>query len=402
VKEPPETFSDDRYLEAWIMFRRVHDTLSKVRNRELAGHHSNIEKILTLQAIKRLGQNATPNNIARTRYRRPHTISVLLKNMEAAGLLTRSKDKNRKNIIRIALTENGKRTILQTRKSNIINKIFSLFSNQVLKQFIGFVDTLSSDAEQYYSLYFKNVSDTILPAEQDGYSPGGNDLREAVIRAKSIIINILNAVGDVERNIVGLKEKPLALLSENKQISESLSPKNQGQLLKYLGVIKDHLLNPRTEPKAKPKFKSYTTKQLEQILLYKFTKTHDLIFRIRDRELSNLGLSIEISSALSAIKELGNRATVGEVARWRLRSIPTASKIIVKMEQRSLIKKLPEQKNKRGRLRLTAKGEQALKRAATADSIKLIFSALPPDDLNQFMAYLEAIKARALEEYQSG
>ena len=139
MNEPLEVLPVNRYLRLWILFKRVYDILVKIRNRELRQYDSNLEQIETFQAVQRLGMNATPNEIATLRYRRPHTISVLLKNMENAGLITRNKDLSRKNMIRIALTEKGKKASLKFGKSDSIKKILSTLSKKEKGQlfFIG-------------------------------------------------------------------------------------------------------------------------------------------------------------------------------------------------------------------------------------------------------------------------
>lgn len=386
--------SENQYLRAWILFRRVHDILFKIRNRELTKHRSNVEKTLTLQAIKRLGKEATPNNIAKTRYRRPNTISVLLKNMEAAGLVTRSKDLSRKNVIRISLTEKGKEAIVQTRKSGIVNKIFSPLSHKELTGLLMCLDILCSEAEQNYALHFGN-GNVALP-EKANVLFADNNFRKIVTQTKSILANVSNAV-------TGALEVPWKDRTEVNHIRECLSTNNVGQLLKYLSIIRNQLaINPGHKKGEKPVIKSYTARKLEQIILYKLTKTHDLIFRIREKELFNHNFSIEVSSALSAVQTLGDKATVGEIARWRLRSVSTVSKILTKMESQGLVAKRPyKPESKRSRMILTKKGKGVLKFASAGGSLTPIFSSLSQKDLIQFVASLETIHKSALEEYKT-
>ncbi|MFH0942195.1 MAG: helix-turn-helix domain-containing protein [Chloroflexota bacterium] len=89
MKAPGEELPVNQYLAVWILLKRVNDALIKVRNRELRQYDINLEYKATLHAVRRLGDRATPGEIARLRCRRPHTISQVLKNMEKGGLVAR-------------------------------------------------------------------------------------------------------------------------------------------------------------------------------------------------------------------------------------------------------------------------------------------------------------------------
>ena len=56
----------------WRLFRRSVDVMTRVRERELAEHNISIEFSSVLAIISRLGDRATPAEIARQRYRLPN------------------------------------------------------------------------------------------------------------------------------------------------------------------------------------------------------------------------------------------------------------------------------------------------------------------------------------------
>ena len=81
-----------RKYGTWFLMRRTHDIMVQARNRELRQYGINLEYSGTLNLVLKLGKDATPGEIARWRYRRPHTVSEVLRSMERDGLVRRDRD----------------------------------------------------------------------------------------------------------------------------------------------------------------------------------------------------------------------------------------------------------------------------------------------------------------------
>lgn len=400
VNKLPEDFPGNRYLRAWILLKRVHDILIKIRNYELKKHGSNLEQAGVLKAIQRLGINATPNEIAKVRFRRPHTISVLLRAMEQAGLVIRRKDPNRKNVIRITLTEKGREASLKLKKSRAIKKVFlTALSDKEMRQLSTYMWLLCSEAEHNYAIRFN----TMVPKPYATVAEPEIDFKLMVKRTKGIITKVLDIVKEVEQEtqIRGVDWLRFLNEAQSLRITDCLSPKNLGLAEKYLEIIRNQaMLILDAKVRSKPRPKPDISRELVPTLWRNLGRTHDIILRIRDRELMNRGFSVELSSVLGAIKVLDSKATTSEIARYRFRRTSTISMLLKKLEIQGLISRSDKAvKRKRRLITLTEKGERSLELAVQGDSITPIFSFFSKQDLDQFFVYLKAIRDRALEEY---
>ena len=70
----------------------------------------------------------TPAEISRSLFREPHTISGLLTRMEKQGLVKRVRDLDRKNMVRIAITDKGEKAYRKLGDVNAIRNILSCLS----------------------------------------------------------------------------------------------------------------------------------------------------------------------------------------------------------------------------------------------------------------------------------
>lgn len=391
-----EVLPGNRYLATWILLKRANDILSKVRNRELRRYGINLEYQGTLYAIKRLGRNATPGEIARLRCRRPHTVSQVLKNMERDGLVTRNKDLGRKNMVRVALTEKGEKASPKLVKSVVIRKILSVLAREEMERFRTDIGMLRGEAERVFASHFK----TMLPAPYASISEPELDF-QCVLRRTDAILN------EVSRVINGTE--PEKLTSGNKKLGRTglvgaaltakcFSKDSLEQLSEYLEIIRNQT-PPRSD--ARPSPRAYAPGELESALWRKIRRTHDIIIRIRDRELGNHGFSVKLASVLLAINTLGDKATASEIAKWRLRSASTMSSFLKRLESQGLVRRTTDTaKSQYSQLFLTEKGKQCLGFALQADSVIQIFSLFSPEELDRFGGYLERIRDRAVEEFK--
>jgi len=90
-----------------------------------------------LFALRMIGDDATPAKIARASYRTPNATSDLIKRMEKRGLITKSKDLDKKNLVRIRATEKGQQAFDQASASESIHRIMSSLSEERRKQLLS-------------------------------------------------------------------------------------------------------------------------------------------------------------------------------------------------------------------------------------------------------------------------
>jgi len=88
------------------------------------------EEAGVLFVIQAIGWRATPAEISRRLMREPHSISGLLRRMEGKGLVKRVKDLDRRNLIRVTITEKGLEAYNQSTKRGSIHRIVSAISKE--------------------------------------------------------------------------------------------------------------------------------------------------------------------------------------------------------------------------------------------------------------------------------
>jgi len=124
-----------RSMELWWILRQVNNVTLKAMENELrlSGKVSYMHGTI-LYLVKAIetttGKQATPSEISRWLIREPHTISTLLIRMEKQGLLRKTKDLERKNIVRITLTDKGEEALRQAMKTDTIVNIMSYLSDK--------------------------------------------------------------------------------------------------------------------------------------------------------------------------------------------------------------------------------------------------------------------------------
>ena len=102
-----EVVSIDRVHALFQLLRRTDRVIHKARQRELDRYGVSAEVAAVLFTVLRLGRQATPANIARALFLERHTVSEQLIRMDKDGLIQRVKDLERKNYVRVVLTEKG-------------------------------------------------------------------------------------------------------------------------------------------------------------------------------------------------------------------------------------------------------------------------------------------------------
>ena len=119
----------------WILMTQTRDTMWAVREKEVAEYGLSNVETATLFIIQAIGlsidRKATPLEISRWLFRKPHSVSELLKRMEKKGLVTKAKDLERKNSVRVAVTEKGRKAYKKvTRQGRAISRMMSTLSEE--------------------------------------------------------------------------------------------------------------------------------------------------------------------------------------------------------------------------------------------------------------------------------
>jgi DNA-binding MarR family transcriptional regulator len=121
----------------WVIFSQTRDAILKARERELHSQSISESHAQLLFIITLIGHNATPAKIARWLFREPHSISEIIDRMEKQGLVKKVKDLDRKNQVRIEITEKGLDQYQRSFIPKNIPEVISVLSDDEKKQFIA-------------------------------------------------------------------------------------------------------------------------------------------------------------------------------------------------------------------------------------------------------------------------
>ena len=126
--------SKDRDYELWWLILHLRRAMRKIRARELFQYGITPEEAAVLLVVQTIGDKATPAEIARYLLREPHSISGLLSRMQEDGLVRKAKDLDRKNMVRVELTDKGRKAYRQSTKKESIHRLMSCLSEEDRQQ----------------------------------------------------------------------------------------------------------------------------------------------------------------------------------------------------------------------------------------------------------------------------
>jgi len=120
--------------QLWWLILYTRRAMHKARARELLQYGTTPEEAAVLFIIHYVGWRTTPSEISRWLGREPHTISELIRRMEKKGLVSKTKDLERKHMVRVAMTEKGQEAFHQSLKRESIHRIMSAISKKQCRQ----------------------------------------------------------------------------------------------------------------------------------------------------------------------------------------------------------------------------------------------------------------------------
>jgi DNA-binding MarR family transcriptional regulator len=149
------SYSEDEVYNLWTMIEQVHSGITLARDRELEPHGLSTIKAAALFIIDAIGEEATPAEISRWILRRPHSVSGLLDRMEGEGLIRKSKDLQKKNLVRVTITPQGRKAYNQSLKKKAINQILAALTVQERHQLYTCMDKLRTKALKVAGINYK-------------------------------------------------------------------------------------------------------------------------------------------------------------------------------------------------------------------------------------------------------
>ncbi|MFC1951425.1 MarR family winged helix-turn-helix transcriptional regulator [Chloroflexota bacterium] len=130
-----KNFHEDQVYILWVLLAQTRHAIAKARKKALRKYNMSTTQAGTLFVIHAIGDKATPAKISRWLFREPHSVSELLGRMEKKGLVKKVKDLDKKNQVRIMLTEKGRETYHhQSINPEPLNRIMSSLSDEERRQ----------------------------------------------------------------------------------------------------------------------------------------------------------------------------------------------------------------------------------------------------------------------------
>ena len=120
----------DLDYELWVLLHQATDAIAGAREDELRKFGISMMQAEVLFVVKAIRGPATPAEISRWLFREPHTVSGLLNRMEKQGLVKKVKDLEKKNLIRVEITDKGEEGYRRSRELQSIHRILSSLSQE--------------------------------------------------------------------------------------------------------------------------------------------------------------------------------------------------------------------------------------------------------------------------------
>jgi DNA-binding MarR family transcriptional regulator len=148
--------------DLWMLLTHTRYAIYRAREKELQRYGVSPEQVGVLFIVQALGNRATPSEISRYILRQPHSVSALIERMAEKDLVKKVHDLDKKNLVRVSLTEKGKRIYDNSTKRGPIHKIMGILSSEERNQLKSILDKLHVSARKEIGLDHEKI----LPYEE--------------------------------------------------------------------------------------------------------------------------------------------------------------------------------------------------------------------------------------------
>ena len=123
------SYSDEDH-DLWMLLTHTRYAIYRSREKELLRYKVSPEQVGVMFIVQALGSRATPSEISRFILRQPHTVSALIERMEEKGFVKKMHDLDKKNMVRVALTDKGQKVYEYSTQRGPIHRIMSVLSEE--------------------------------------------------------------------------------------------------------------------------------------------------------------------------------------------------------------------------------------------------------------------------------
>ena len=144
--------------------------------------------------------------------------------------------------------------------------------------------------------------------------------------------------------------------------------------------------------------KTYRCYEVEAAWLL-LEQTRNAIFKARELELEQHGLSQVQASVMFVIHMSGGRTRPAEIARWLVREPHSISGLLSRMERSGLLQREPDPERKNAvSIVLTAEGRDIYSKTSPRESVRDVFGSLSDGERKELTGSLIRLRDRALKD----
>jgi DNA-binding MarR family transcriptional regulator len=140
--------AEDEDQDLWLLLTHARYAVFRAREKELQRYGLSPEQASLLFVVQAMGSQATPAALSRYLLRQPHTVSALVDRMTKRGLLKKVKDLERKNLVRVVITEKGTQAYERSTKRGPIHRIMNTLNEEEKKKFRSYLEKVYSVARK--------------------------------------------------------------------------------------------------------------------------------------------------------------------------------------------------------------------------------------------------------------
>jgi DNA-binding MarR family transcriptional regulator len=135
----------DEDYKLWLLLAQTRSAIFKVRHKKV-GQYLHPNQAAALVSIWMLEGQVTPALLARRLFLEPHTVSELIMRMEKKGLVSKTRDSKKGNVVRVSITEKGREVCRQSVGLELIHGLMSKLSEEQRKQLRSCLTILFEEA----------------------------------------------------------------------------------------------------------------------------------------------------------------------------------------------------------------------------------------------------------------
>ena len=122
-------------FDLWKLIGRLNHLIVHLPQKELSPYQIPVRRLYVLSTIRAIGANAALSEVARQVERETHVISKPAVRMEKDGLIKRTKNTPKSNLLKLELTEKGLEMAVMSVHSKGLASLFSTLSEEERRQF---------------------------------------------------------------------------------------------------------------------------------------------------------------------------------------------------------------------------------------------------------------------------